>query len=183
MKTRRALQARIELLQEQLKTMDVLCKNVPEKYAVCFDTMYISSGYSMGEVVRYSIKDEVIMEDNNCREYAGQHPYKAKHGLIVIDFKTKKQLKEYCTEQGHLQWLKRQSNLYKNRYEELKSEEIFCKYNGYDERLSECLNKKEEVYKNINKISKDINNQVYVCKELLIKAYDKNKSVVKSLHW
>lgn len=183
MKTRKELQAEIAYYQKQLKTMDVLCKNVPEKYAVCFDTMYISSGYSMGEVVRYSIKDEVIMEEDNCREYAGRNPYKAKHGLIVIDFKTKKQLKEYCKEQKHLQCLKRQQNFIKNRLKNLIAEEMFCKNNGCDEHLEECQKKIEEANTSIDEISGDIYNQAYICKELLIKAYDSKKSVVKSLNW
>lgn len=183
MKTRKELQNQIENLQNQLKIVETLCKYVPEKYAICFEGMVVDSGYSMGEVVRYSIKGEIIKEVDNCQDYAPSCRYRAKHGMIIFDFKTRKQLKEYCEA--------------RRVYSELCNHADCCRCNIIAfhknikiERYEGNLKKADELQKEIDEYSEKLNNtnaaiveQVRICKAMLLAVYDEKNSVVKSLNF
>lgn len=183
MKTRKELQAEIEKLQSELKVVETLCKYVPEKHAICFNGMVVDSGYSMGEVVRYSIKGEIIKEVDNCQEYANSCRFRAKHGLIIFDFKTRKQLKEYCEARGAYSALCNHADCCRNN--------IFAFHKNIKiERYEGNLKKADDFQKEIDEYSEKLNNtnaaiieQVRICRAMLLAVYDEKNSVVKSLNF
>ena len=96
MKTLKELQAEIEKLQKEEKTLTTLCGFIPEKYAMCFKPTRLDSGYSMGEVVVYICNGKEIYREDNRKYYTGRgSKYKPTHGEILVNF-TKKALLEYC---------------------------------------------------------------------------------------
>ena len=96
MKTLKELQAEIEKLQKEEKTLTTLCGFIPEKLAVFFKHTYLISGYSMGEEIVYTCNGQELLVVDNREYYTGRgRKYTPTHGYIKVDF-TKKALKAYC---------------------------------------------------------------------------------------
>ena len=181
MKTRKELQNQIENLQSELKIVETLCKYVPEKYAICFGGMVVDSGYSMGEVVRYSINGDIIMDDGYCQDYAKSCRYKAKHGLVIFDFKNRKQLKEYCEARGKYSDLCKSAVYYRNEISRMRGEIIIHRYRGETKTADSMHEKINEYYEKLNARNAEIAEQVRICKAMLLAVYDEKNSVVKKL--
>lgn len=64
------------------------------KYVHFYDTPYITSGYSMGEMVYIYCNDVLIERVDNCMEYAKSCKWRGRHGRIEVRF-TKKGLKDF----------------------------------------------------------------------------------------
>lgn len=98
MRTLKELQAQIEELQKQKETLTTLCGFIPEKLAVYFKKTYMSSGYAMGEKIIYTCKGKELLVVDNRSYYTGRgQKYLPTHGIIKVDFTTKKALREYCS--------------------------------------------------------------------------------------
>ena len=61
-----------------------------------FATPRIWSEYSMGEEILYCFQNSPIFKEDYTQQYAKSCQWRAKHGYIVINFKTKKALKEFA---------------------------------------------------------------------------------------
>ena len=61
-----------------------------------FATPRIWSEYSMGEEILYCFQNSPIFKESYTQQYAKSCKWRAKHGYIVINFKTKKALKEFA---------------------------------------------------------------------------------------
>ena len=61
-----------------------------------FATPRIWSEYSMGEEILYCFQNSPIFKECYTQQYAKSCKWRAKHGYIVINFKTKKALKEFA---------------------------------------------------------------------------------------
>lgn len=61
-----------------------------------FATPRIWSEYSMGEEIIWKYQSELLFTEDYTQQYAKSCQWRAKHGYIVIKFKTKKALKEFA---------------------------------------------------------------------------------------
>ena len=61
-----------------------------------FATPRIWSEYSMGEEIIWKYQSELLFKEDYTQQYAKSCQWRAKHGYIVIVFKTKKALKEFA---------------------------------------------------------------------------------------
>lgn len=96
MKTLKELQQQVSDQQRELEMRTALCALIPEKYAMCFKSTHIDSGYSMGEIIYYTCNGKEIYRKDNREYYTGRGAkYNPTHGSIFINF-TKKALLEYC---------------------------------------------------------------------------------------
>lgn len=86
----------IRTIVNQLCDMyDVLVSlGIPKRDVRHFVIPQPSSGYSMGEVVITSCNGKEICRVNNTQEYAKSCKWRAKHGVVFVEF-TKTQLRRY----------------------------------------------------------------------------------------
>lgn len=69
---------------------------VPDKLIPYYQRPRIYSGYSMGEQIKVFFNGQLISEEDFRDKYrSGKYRGKENHGLIVINFPTKKKLREY----------------------------------------------------------------------------------------
>ena len=61
-----------------------------------FATPRIWSEYSMGEEIIWKYQSELLFKEDYTQQYAKSCQWRAKHGYICINFKTKKALKEFA---------------------------------------------------------------------------------------
>ena len=61
-----------------------------------FATPRIWSEYSMGEEIIWKYQSELLFKEDYTQQYAKRCQWRAKDGYIVINFKTKKALKEFA---------------------------------------------------------------------------------------
>lgn len=68
---------------------------VPKDLISYYAKPQVYSGYSMGECIKTYYKGMLISEEDLRKQYSGKYKGSETHGLIVIDFPTKKKLREY----------------------------------------------------------------------------------------
>lgn len=69
---------------------------VPKELIKYYEKPIVDSGYSMGEQIKVFCNGELISEDDFRDKYkSGKYRGRENHGLIVINFPTKKKLREY----------------------------------------------------------------------------------------
>lgn len=89
-------------VQEIRATINYLCEvydalvscGIPKRDVHHFVKPQPSSGYSMGEVVITSCNGKEICRVNNTQEYAKSCKWRAKHGVVFVEF-TKTTLRRY----------------------------------------------------------------------------------------
>lgn len=91
--TYKALTERLGELTD-LKTLydSLVACGIPQGKAHYYVRNLCSSGYSMGEIVEVWCNGKLIDRVNNTKEYAKSCSWRAKHGLVVLNF-TKKALR------------------------------------------------------------------------------------------
>lgn|GEM_PF-6340482 len=57
---------------------------------------HATSGYNMGETVEVYCCGHEIIKYDHTQEYARSCRWRARHGIIVFNFPTKKSLRDYC---------------------------------------------------------------------------------------
>lgn len=69
---------------------------VPKELIKYYEKPIVVSGYSMGEQIKVFYNGNLISEDDFREKYrSGKYRGRENHGLIVINFPTKKKLREY----------------------------------------------------------------------------------------
>ena len=69
---------------------------VPKELIKYYQKPIVDSGYSMGEQIKVFYKGTLISEEDFREKYrSGKYRGRENHGLIVINFQTKKKLREY----------------------------------------------------------------------------------------
>lgn len=88
---------------------------VPKTIVDYYERPVISSGYSMGEVVKVFFNGHLISEEDFTSKYrSGKYRGRENHGLIVVNFPTKKKLREYL-EAMKILTIKEQNNRTKGK--------------------------------------------------------------------
>lgn len=68
----------------------------PKELIKYYEKPILDSGYSMGEQIKVFYKGTLISEEDFREKYrSGKYRGRENHGLIVINFQTKKKLREY----------------------------------------------------------------------------------------
>ena len=89
-------------LERQVKLLEIVNKlhnlgltwDEAEKFP--FALPRVDSGYSMGEKIYWEFQDSTILVEDYTDEYAKSCTWRARHGRVVINFTSKKQLKEFA---------------------------------------------------------------------------------------
>lgn len=63
---------------------------VPKELIKYYEKPIVDSGYSMGEEIKVFYQGTLISEDDFRKKYSGKYRGNETHGLIVINFPTKK---------------------------------------------------------------------------------------------
>lgn len=85
-------QVRLLAIVEKLHSLGLSWEEA-EKFP--FALPRVDSGYSMGEKIYWKFQDSTILVEDYTDEYAKSCTWRAKHGRVVINFTSKKQLKEF----------------------------------------------------------------------------------------
>lgn len=86
-------QARLLEIVEKLHYLGLTWEEA-EKFPFVAPRIY--SNYSMGEKIEWTLNGDYIYTEQYTDEYSKSCTWKAKHGYILINFKTKKRLKEFA---------------------------------------------------------------------------------------
>lgn len=68
---------------------------VPKELIKYYQRPILDSGYSMGEEIKVFYQGKLISEEDFRKKYSGKYRGRENYGLIVINFPTKKKLREY----------------------------------------------------------------------------------------
>ena len=86
-------QARLLEIVEKLHYLGLTWEEA-EKFQFVAPRIY--SNYSMGEKIEWTLNGDYIYTEQYTDEYSKSCSWRAKHGYILINFKTKKRLKEFA---------------------------------------------------------------------------------------
>lgn len=67
----------------------------PKELIKYYEKPILDSGYSMGEEIKVFYQGTLISEEDFRKKYSGKYRGRENYGLIVINFPTKKKLREY----------------------------------------------------------------------------------------
>jgi hypothetical protein len=67
----------------------------PKELIKYYKKPIIDSGYKMGEQIKVFCKGVFISDEDFRTQYSGKYKGREKHGLIVINFPTKKKMRDY----------------------------------------------------------------------------------------
>lgn len=108
---------------------------VPKELIKYYQRPTVNSGFSMGEQIKIFYKGTLISEDDFRKKYIGKYRGRENYGLIVINFPTKKKLREYLEKCKELALHQEKMKL--------------CKWSSEDAK------KNSELYQELRKIIRD----------------------------
>ena len=109
-------------LMEIVETLHELGLSWEEAEKFPFIIPFMGSCYKMGEKVIWQFKGKVIFEQDQTEQYANSCKWRAQHGRVVMNFTSKKQLKDFANKA--------------------------ISYNLTDEDIDKVVDKKQSILKN-----------------------------------
>lgn len=98
---------------------------VPSGLIPYYEKPQVYSGYSMGEQIKCFLQGQLISEDDLRDKYrSGKYRGQETHGLVVINFPTRKKLREYLEELKKLTAMEQ-----KDKMGKMSSDERMAMYN------------------------------------------------------
>jgi hypothetical protein len=98
----------------------------PKELIQYYEKPIVDSGYSMGEEIKVFYQGNLISEDDFRKKYNGKYRGSENHGLIVINFPTKKKLREYLEKCKELSLHQKDDKLRKWSSEDAEKNSLIC---------------------------------------------------------
>lgn len=111
---------------------------VPKSLIQYYEKPIVDSGYSMGEQIKVFYNGNLISEDDFREKYrSGKYCGRENHGLIVINFATKKKLREYLEKCKELSLHQKTANLRKWSSEDAEKNSVL--YREQRQIILDCI--------------------------------------------